>query len=99
MTGRVPGLIAGAENLEGIAFIDVDDTVRGVHCYAQQGAASGYTGKRGLNIRVATISTPLAAPVIGRPRLRGDRRHRLAGRQEPEQGDQQPRSTTGGSVP
>ena len=70
LTRRVPGLIAGAEHLEGIAFIDVDDTVREVHGYAKQGAAYGYTGKRGLNIQVATISTPLAAPVIGRARLR-----------------------------
>lgn len=70
LTGRVVGLIAGAQNLEGIAFIDVDDTVRQVHGYAKQGAAYGYTGKRGLSIQVATISTPLAAPVIGRARLR-----------------------------
>ena len=55
---------------KGIAFIDVDDTVREVHGYAKQGAAYGYTGKRGLNIQVATISTPLTAPVIGRARLR-----------------------------
>lgn len=70
LTGRAPGLIAGAENLEGIAFVDVDDTVREVHGYAKQAAAYGYTGKRGLNIQVATISTPLTAPVIGRARLR-----------------------------
>lgn len=70
LTGRVPGLIAGAENAEGIAFIDLDDTVREVHGYAKQGAAYGYTGKRGLNIQVGTISTPLAAPVIARARLR-----------------------------
>jgi hypothetical protein len=70
LTGRVAELIAGAENLEGIAFIDVDDTVREVHGYAKQAAAYGYTGKRGLNIQVATISTPLTAPVIGRARLR-----------------------------
>jgi hypothetical protein len=70
LAGRVPGLIAGAENRDGIAFIDVDDTVREVHGYAKQGAAYGYTGKRGLNIQLAAISTPLAAPVIGRARLR-----------------------------
>ena len=66
---RVPGLIGGAD-AAGIAFIDVDDTVRQVHGYAKQGAAFGYTKVRGLNIQVATISTPTAAPVIARARLR-----------------------------
>ena len=64
---RVPGLLAGAD---GIAFVDVDDTVREVHGYAKQGAAFGYTGQRGLNLQLATISTPTAAPVIARARLR-----------------------------
>ena len=66
---RVPGLITGGE-AEGIAFVDVDDTVRQVHGYAKQGAAFGYSGVRGLNIQLATISTPTAAPVIARARLR-----------------------------
>lgn len=38
--------------------------------YAKQGAAFGYTGDRGLNLQLATISTPLTAPVIARARLR-----------------------------
>lgn len=66
---RVPGLLAGAD-AEGIAFVDVDDTVREVHGYAKQGAAFGYTKVRGLNIQLATISTPTASPVIARARLR-----------------------------
>lgn len=70
LAGQVPGLLAGAEDPAGIAFIDVDDTVREVHGYAKQAAAYGYTGKRGLNIQVAAISTPSTAPVIGRARLR-----------------------------
>jgi hypothetical protein len=69
LTGQVPGLLAGASE-DGIAFVDVDDTVRQVHGYAKQGAAYGYTGQRGLNVQVATISTPTAAPVIARARLR-----------------------------
>ena len=64
---QVPDLMAGSE---GIAFIDVDDTIREVHGYAKQGAAFGYTGQRGLNVQLATISTPTAAPVIARARLR-----------------------------
>lgn len=67
LAARVPGLFAGADE---IAFLDVDDTVREVHGYAKQGAAFGYTGQRGLDLQVATISTPTAAPVIARARLR-----------------------------
>lgn len=66
---RDPALLAGAD-ADGIAFLDVDDTVREVHGHAKQGAAFGYTKQRGLNIQLATISTPLAAPVIARARLR-----------------------------
>jgi hypothetical protein len=53
-----------------------------VHGYAKQGAAFGYTGMRGLNLQLATISTPIAAPVIARARLpQGQHRigHRLSG--------------------
>ena len=70
LTARVPAVVAGGDTVEGVAFIDVDDTIREVHGYAKQAAAYGYTGVRGLNIQLATISTPLAAPVIARARLR-----------------------------
>jgi len=66
---QVPDLIGGA-GPDGIAFVDVDDTIGEVHGYAKQGAAFGYSGVRGLNVQLATISTPLAAPVIARARLR-----------------------------
>jgi len=69
LAGRVPGLLAGAE-AGGIAFLDVDDTIREVHGHAKQGAGFGYSKVRGLNIQLATISTPTAAPVIARARLR-----------------------------
>lgn len=69
LAGRVPGMLAGGD-AGGIAFLDVDDTIRAVHGYAKQGAAFGYTGVRGLNVQLATISTPTAAPVIARARLR-----------------------------
>ena len=51
-------------------FVDVDDTVREVHGYAKQAAAYGYTRRRGLNVQLATLCTPTAAPVIARARLR-----------------------------
>ncbi len=60
-------LLAGADQ---VAYIDVDDTVRATHGYAKQGAGYGYTGVKGLNALVATVSTPLAAPVICATRLR-----------------------------
>ncbi len=61
-----------------LAFVDVDSQQKRVFGYQKQGAAFGFTkigGKsllvRGLNVLAATISTPLAAPVIATTRLRG----------------------------
>jgi hypothetical protein len=53
-----------------VAYIDVDDTVREVHGYAKQGVGFGYSGVKGLNALIATVSTPSAAPVIAATRLR-----------------------------
>lgn len=64
---RVPGLLAGGEK---VAFVDIDDTIRETHGYAKQGAGYGYSGVKGLNAQVATISTLQAAPVIAGIRLR-----------------------------
>ena len=52
------------------ALIDVDDTVIEVHGYAKQGAGFGYSGVRGLNALLATMSTATTAPVIVAQRLR-----------------------------
>ena len=73
LAARVPALL-GNTSSEGPGrswvFLDVDDTVREVHGYAKQATAFGYTGVRGLNIALATISSPSSAPVIARARLR-----------------------------
>jgi hypothetical protein len=53
-------LLAGAD---AVAFVDVDDTVKPTFGYAKQGAGYGYTGVKGLNALLATVSTPTAAPV------------------------------------
>jgi hypothetical protein len=53
-----------------IAYLDVDDTVRQTYGYAKQGTGYGYTGVKGLNVLLATLSTPSAAPVIVASRLR-----------------------------
>jgi hypothetical protein len=61
-----------------LAFVDIDSMQKRVYGHAKQGAAFGHTkiqGKsllvRGLNVLAATVSTPLAAPVIAGTRLRG----------------------------
>jgi len=71
---RAP-LLPGADVL---AFVDIDSQQKRVYGHKKQGAAFGHTkiqGKsllvRGLNALAATISTPLAAPVIAATRLRG----------------------------
>ena len=66
LTRNAP-LLAGADS---VAFLDLDDTMRETHGYAKQGAGYGYNKVKGLNALLATISTPIAAPVIGAARLR-----------------------------
>src|SRR5690606_29474423 len=63
----VPGLLVGAE---AVAYLDVDDTIRATYGYAKQGTGYGYSGIKGLNVQVATLSTPAAAPVLAATRLR-----------------------------
>ena len=53
-----------------VAYLDIDDTIRQTYGYAKQGTGYGYSGVKGLNALVATVSTPLAAPVIAAMRLR-----------------------------
>jgi hypothetical protein len=57
-------------NVDQVAFLDLDDTVRETYGYAKQGTGRGYTGINGLNALLATISTPISAPVIAATRLR-----------------------------
>jgi hypothetical protein len=63
---RWPRLLAGT----GLAYIDVDDTVRQTFGYAKQGAGRGYTSVKGLNALLAVVSTPSSAPLICAARLR-----------------------------
>jgi hypothetical protein len=66
------GLAARSPLLGGAAvtFIDVDDTVTQTYGYAKQGAGYGYSGVKGLNALLATVSTPSNAPVVVATRLR-----------------------------
>ncbi|GAC1610578.1 MAG: hypothetical protein NVS3B26_18090 [Mycobacteriales bacterium] len=59
--------------------LDVDDTLRQTYGYAKQGAGRGYTGVKGLNALLATVSTPTSAPVIAAARLRQGSTNRATG--------------------
>lgn len=67
------GLTTHTQVLEGVddrILVDIDDTIIEVHGNGKQGAGFGYTGTRGLNALIATITTAQAAPVIAAQRLR-----------------------------
>ncbi len=59
-----------ARRTGGYALVDVDDTIIEVHGYAKQGAGFGYSGVRGLNALLATLTVTGRAPVILAQRLR-----------------------------
>jgi hypothetical protein len=65
--GRAAPLLPGAE---AVAFLDIDDTIRSTFGYAKQGAGRGYSGVAGLNVLLATVTTPTGRPVIAGSRLR-----------------------------
>src|SRR2546423_961435 len=74
LAARTP-LLPGAGTL---AFLDIDSVQRRVYGASKQGAAFGHAKiasksllVRGLNALMATVSTPLAAPVVAAARLRG----------------------------
>ena len=69
LAGRAPLLRAG-DQPAGPMLVDVDDTIIEVHGYAKQGAGFGYSGVRGLNALLATVSTTSSAPVVVAQRLR-----------------------------
>ena len=60
-------VLAGCDR---VAYIDIDDTVKATYGYAKQGAGYGYSGVKGLNALIATVSSPLSAPVVVACRLR-----------------------------
>jgi hypothetical protein len=73
LAGRVP-LLAGADTL---CFVDIDSMLRRVYGKQKQGVGFGHAKVggynvwlRGYNPLVATLSTPLCAPVVAGTRLR-----------------------------
>ena len=49
----------------GLVFVDVDDTFIEVHGYQKQGAGFGYSGIRGINALLATVSTTTTSSACG----------------------------------
>jgi hypothetical protein len=54
----------------GEVLVDVDDTIIEVHGHAKQGAGFGYSGVRGINALISTITVADRAPVIAASMLR-----------------------------
>ena len=63
-TPLVPGIDTGR------VLVDIDDSIIEVHGHGKQGSGYGYSGVRGLNALIATVTTETAAPVIVGQRLR-----------------------------
>jgi len=53
LAARTP-VVAGVDEY---ALVDIDDTIIEVHGYAKQGSGYGYSGVRGLNALIATVTT------------------------------------------
>ena len=54
----------------GRVLVDIDDSIIEVHGHGKQGSGYGYSGVRGLNALIATVTTDTCAPVIVGQRLR-----------------------------
>jgi len=63
-------LVAGIDEPDSQVLVDIDDTIIEVHGYAKQGSGYGYSGVRGLNAVLATVTAGQSAPVIVAQRLR-----------------------------
>lgn len=61
-------IVAGIDR--GPVMIDIDDSIIEVHGHGKQGSGYGYSGIRGLNSLITTVSTSAAAPVVTGQRLR-----------------------------
>lgn len=64
---RTP-LVAGID--AGRMLVDIDDSIIEVHGHSKQGSGYGYSGVRGLNALITTVTTDATAPMIVGQRLR-----------------------------
>src|SRR3954447_18698016 len=58
------GPLIAAAGAGGRVLVDIDETIIEAHGYAKQGSGYGYSGVRGLNALLATVSTSQSAPVV-----------------------------------
>ncbi|WP_026550872.1 IS1380 family transposase, partial [Arthrobacter sp. Br18] len=56
--------------IDELALVDIDDTIKASYGYKKQGAGYGYSGVKGLNALIGTVTTTETAPVIVGARLR-----------------------------
>ncbi len=70
LLGRLPAHAPLLAGIDGPVLVDLDDTIVEVHGYGKQGSGYGYSGVRGLNALIATVTTEQGAPVIAGQRLR-----------------------------
>jgi hypothetical protein len=70
LLGRLHASTPVLAGIDGPVMVDLDDTIIEVHGHAKQGSGYGYSGVRGLNALIATVSTAHCAPVITGQRLR-----------------------------
>lgn len=63
-------IAAGVAGVDGRVMIDIDDLIIEVHGHSKQGSRYGYSGVRGLNSLITTLTTSATAPVIVGQRLR-----------------------------
>jgi len=72
LTAGIAGIagVDGTAGSGGRVLVDIDDTIIKVHGHAKHGAGFGYSGVRGLNAMLATVTTDQNAPVIVAQRLR-----------------------------
>jgi len=68
LADQAPMIVSPAD--EQMVMVDIDDTIIEVHGHTKQGSGYGYSGVRGLNALLATVSTAQSAPVIVAQRLR-----------------------------
>ena len=68
LAGQTPRLLPGADQY---AIVDLDSKITQVYGRQKVGAHYGYTQVLGYNFLAATLSSPIAAPVIVATRLRG----------------------------
>ena len=73
----VPRLLAG---VDGLAFIDIDDTIREVHGYAKQGRGTGTRGEGGQRADRGVVLADVRPGHRGVPAAEGQRRLRARSR-------------------